>query len=185
MTGDRNFRDQLTDRIFEMGFSCRRCTACCSPVEEDSNLVLVSAPEVRVILEATEMAWDDVCEPYPEMIEVPSGCHYTLAWALRRNEGRCIFLQDDGRCAIYEHRPWICRTYPFLLDGEELMAFTCPGIDDPCTREEAGALADELIQRQNFEEEDAMQVQKNLEKATLPSGGTVVIDSEGVTIING
>ena len=185
MTGDRDFHDRIADRIFQIGFSCRRCTACCSAVEEDSNLVLVSAPEVRVILKGTGMAWDDVCEPYPEMIDGPKGCQYTLAWALRRNEDHCIFLQDDGRCAIYEHRPWICRTYPFLLDGEELVAFTCPGIGDPCTEKEAAALADELIKRRNFEEKDAMQIQKNFEESTLPPQGIVVVDSEGVTIING
>jgi len=185
MTDDTDFRDQLADRIFQMGFSCRHCTACCSVVEEDSNLVLVSAPEVRMILEATGLTWDDICEPYPEMIDGPAGSQYTLAWALRRTEDHCIFLQDDGRCAIYEQRPWICRTYPFLLDGEELVAFTCPGVRDPCTEEEAATLADELIQRQKFEEEDAMQVQIHLEKATLPPSGVVVIDSEGVTIING
>lgn len=185
MKSDRDFQSQLADRIFQTGVSCRRCTACCSAVEENSNLVLVSAPEVRVILEATGMARDDICEPYPEMIDDPAGCRYTLAWALRRTEEHCIFLQDNGRCAIYENRPWICRTYPFLLDGEELVSFTCPGIGDPCTREEASALADVLIQRRNFEEEDAMQVQEHLERATLPPGGIVVIDSEGVTIING
>lgn len=185
MAGNMDFCDLLTDRIFRLGFSCRRCTACCSAVEKDSNLVLVSAPEVRVIQEATAMAWEDVCEPYPEMIDDAAGCRYTLAWALRRTGGHCVFLTNDGLCAIYEHRPWICRTYPFMLDREELVAFTCPGICDPCTKEEAATLADELIQRRDFEEEDAMQVQENLETATLPPAGTVVVDSEGVKIING
>jgi uncharacterized protein len=31
---------------------------------------------------------------------------------------RCIALQDDGRCGIYEHRPSVCREFPvFMPDG--------------------------------------------------------------------
>lgn len=32
--------------------------------------------------------------------------------------GRCIAQQDDGRCAIYENRPSVCREFPvFTEDG--------------------------------------------------------------------
>ncbi len=32
--------------------------------------------------------------------------------------GRCVALQDDGRCSIYEHRPSVCREFPvFMEDG--------------------------------------------------------------------
>jgi Fe-S-cluster containining protein len=30
-----------------------------------------------------------------------------------KKEGRCIFLDDDGKCVIYEIRPNVCRMYPF------------------------------------------------------------------------
>jgi len=31
---------------------------------------------------------------------------------------RCIALQNDGRCGIYEHRPSVCREFPvFMPDG--------------------------------------------------------------------
>jgi hypothetical protein len=36
--------------------------------------------------------------------------------------GRCPLLGDDGRCAIYEHRPRICRTYDCRI-------FAAAGID--------------------------------------------------------
>ena len=32
--------------------------------------------------------------------------------------GRCIALQDDGRCGIYAQRPSVCREFPvFMADG--------------------------------------------------------------------
>jgi Fe-S-cluster containining protein len=30
-----------------------------------------------------------------------------------KEDGRCIFLTDEGRCSIYSVRPNICRIYPF------------------------------------------------------------------------
>lgn len=37
-----------------------------------------------------------------------------------RTDGRCVFLQDHGRCRVYGARPVQCQTYPFwpeLLRG--------------------------------------------------------------------
>jgi Fe-S-cluster containining protein len=45
------------------------------------------------------------------------------AWfpALRqREDGHCVFYGDDGRCTIYEHRPMLCRSFPYQLDLERL-----------------------------------------------------------------
>ncbi|HQU15900.1 MAG: YkgJ family cysteine cluster protein [Gammaproteobacteria bacterium] len=36
------------------------------------------------------------------------------------SDGRCTFLEDDGRCRVYDARPTQCQTYPFwpeLLRG--------------------------------------------------------------------
>ncbi len=30
--------------------------------------------------------------------------------------GRCVALQDDGRCGIYALRPSVCREYPVFMD---------------------------------------------------------------------
>ena len=31
------------------------------------------------------------------------------------NEKKCYFVSDDGKCTIYEDRPWACRMYPIGL----------------------------------------------------------------------
>jgi Fe-S-cluster containining protein len=35
-----------------------------------------------------------------------------------REDGRCFFLGEDGRCAVYEHRPEGCRLYPLVWSVE-------------------------------------------------------------------
>lgn len=35
-------------------------------------------------------------------------------------EGRCISLQADNRCSIYEKRPSVCREFPALLEDGSL-----------------------------------------------------------------
>ena len=39
-------------------------------------------------------------------------------YRLRNSGGRCVFLRDDGRCAIYRFRPLGCRVYPLIFDEE-------------------------------------------------------------------
>ncbi|MGA1821105.1 MAG: YkgJ family cysteine cluster protein [Thermoplasmatota archaeon] len=35
---------------------------------------------------------------------------------LRNEGGRCVFLDDGGRCSIYASRPAGCRLYPLVMD---------------------------------------------------------------------
>ncbi len=35
---------------------------------------------------------------------------------LKNVDGKCIFLDENGRCSIYEHRPEGCRYYPMVYD---------------------------------------------------------------------
>ena len=37
-----------------------------------------------------------------------------------KGEGRCIALQDDNRCGIYEHRPSPCREFRVFMDDGSL-----------------------------------------------------------------
>jgi Fe-S-cluster containining protein len=72
---------------------------------------------------------------------------------LRFTEGRCTFLDDAGRCGIYEARPVQCRTFPFwpefVADGEWTAEVRdlCEGIGrgPRYTRTEAEALMFEFL----------------------------------------
>jgi Fe-S-cluster containining protein len=176
--------NEIADRIGSVGFRCSACGMCCSRVAEDSNLVIVSPAEIRAILAATGMAWDEVAEPYPDFIDVGEGGKLTFSWCIRRNRDACTFLQE-GRCAIYPHRPWICRTYPFMLDGDDLIVSECPGLGTPLQPGEAMAIAQALLARQSAEAAEEAAVRAHYRAAVVLPKSRVVIDAEGVKVLDG
>ncbi len=177
--------EELINRITETGFKCTRGGSCCTRICADSNLVMVSAPEVRKIMEATGLEWNEVVKPYPETLEAPGGGRYTFAWCLRRDEEKCIFLEENGKkCRIYENRPWICRTYPFMLGDEDLLIFECPHPGNKITREDAQVILNEITKRRKHEEMEIETITKIFEKTVIPPGSLIVIDSEGVKTIH-
>ncbi len=161
----------------------------------DSNLIIMSAPEVREIMAATGLSWDEVAEPYPDLLE-EDGVSYTFDWCIRRHpEGSrsCVFQGADNRCTIYEHRPWICRTYPLMLADDieggrtvtNLIKSECLCYGNKITDEEAEIQADDLISRKMNEDTEFMKIKSVYTKISLQkireSGiKRCVIDSEGV-----
>ena len=176
--------DDVTGRIESIGFRCRECGACCRRVAEDSNLVLVSPPEIRAIMAATGMAWEEIVEPYPDFISAEGGGEYTFAWCIRRTNDACIFLQD-GRCLIYAHRPWICRTYPFMLVDDDLTVSECPGLGAPFSSCNVRDVATDLCRRQAAEAVEEAGIRAVFREAAVPPGKRAVIDSEGMKVLDG
>jgi Fe-S-cluster containining protein len=172
----------LVKKIRGAGFVCRRCNACCTEKEPGSNLVLVSPGEVRAITAGTSLSFEEVAEPYPDTIR-EGDCEYTFAWVLRRKEGKCLFLVDNV-CSIYEFRPWICRTYPFMLDRGRLIISPCTGIGtaDRVTRDQAELIVSDLLARQKEEEEEEERIAAILPALRIPPGHLVVIDGEGMKV---
>ncbi|WP_214084292.1 YkgJ family cysteine cluster protein [Methanoculleus sp.] len=175
--------DDVASRVGSFGFRCRECGACCRRVAEDSNLVIVSPAEVRAIMAATGMAWDEVVEPYPDFISAGNGGEYTLAWCIRRTADACIFLRD-GRCTVYAHRPWICRTYPFMLVDDDLLVSECPGLGTLLSPRGAHDAAADLYRRQAAEAAEEAGIRAVYRRATVPPGKRAVIDSEGVKVLH-
>ncbi|MDE4908874.1 YkgJ family cysteine cluster protein [Methanogenium marinum] len=170
----------LADEIRPTGFTCLMCGGCCSRGEDDGNLVLVSAPEIRAIMDFTGLAWDDIAEPYPDMMPAEGGGEFTLAWCLRRTETACIFLNENNRCTIYPARPLICRTYPFAWEEGKLSVYACPGIGQNTLCNEADTIAEECIRREGAEAEDAERTGEIFMTMDLKPGEYAVVDSEGV-----
>jgi len=146
--------------------------------------VIVSPPEIREILAATGMEWDDAVEPYPEVVDCGDGRRYTFDWCIRRRKGACIFL-DGGRCTIYEHRPWICRTYPFMLDEGRLTVSACRGVGAPLSDEEAFSAARALIARFEAEWIEERAIAAAFRAADVPAGRLIVFDSDGMKVLDG
>ncbi len=53
-------------------------------------------------------------------------------WQLRNIDGKCFFLDEKGRCKIYQIRPLGCRLYPLILtlDTNEVI------VDEDCREQE-------------------------------------------------
>lgn len=176
--------DALADEIMATGFRCTGCGACCREVSPGSNLVMVTPAEARAVADAAGRTFDGVAEPYPDFIEGEDGARYTFDWSLRREDGRCLFL-EEGRCTVYGARPWICRTYPFMLDGDRLAVSECPGLGAEMSREEARLIAALLIGRQEAEEAEEEGIRSVLASTAVPAGTSAVVDSEGVWPVHG
>lgn len=146
--------------------------------------MLVSPAEIRAVMAATGMAWAEVAEPYPDFIDAGNGTEYTLAWCLKRTADACIFLRD-GRCSIYAHRPWICRTYPFMLVDDDLAVSECPGVGAPLSPRDARDVAADLCRRQAAETMEEAGIRAVFREAAVPAGKRAVIDSEGVKVLDG
>ncbi len=157
----------LSRRIREIGFSCTRCGACCSSTEDDANLVMVSPREITFLARESGQVPGDFTEPYPECIETDEGGSITFDWCLRRTEVRCIF-EEENHCRVYPARPWICRTYPFVLDGDDLNVSLCEGIGGQISEKDAWTLAGQLLERQKNEHEEEYRIRHILSRSPIP-----------------
>ncbi|VVC01601.1 Putative zinc- or iron-chelating domain protein [uncultured archaeon] len=59
----------------------------------------------------------------------------------------CIFLNEDLACKIYAHRPYVCRLYPYELEGKNV---------------KKGALCPVKFEREKGAEEDAKRLAQDL-----------------------
>ncbi len=175
----------LLREIAATGFRCRQCGKCCRR-EFGDNTVTVFPFEVREIMEATGLGWLDVARPHESSDADELGFYHTFEWALRRKEdGDCFFL-DGGMCAIYEHRPLICRTYPMRLEEGCLELYDCDGVGREVMGEaEAGQMAEALQRRERVEAREAASLLGKYEpfrparRAAARDRVYIVHDSEG------
>jgi len=176
--------DSLAGQVRSIGFVCTGCGRCCGQTEEDSGLVMVSCAEIRAIMAATGLPWEEIAEPYPATVDDGKGSVFALGWCLRQEKDACRFF-SGGRCRIYTSRPWICRTYPFMLDGDTLVVSACEGRGSPIDERAAQGIASDLLCRRSAEEQEAYGVQAVLLRNRVPAGPGIVVDSEGVKVYHG
>ncbi|MFA6908235.1 MAG: YkgJ family cysteine cluster protein [Candidatus Micrarchaeia archaeon] len=106
--------------------SCRACNAkCCRGLA-----VVLTIPEALRLVDNAAMRPEEILE-FSRNIDSRRTPHYPLLvkhekgvdeWfiIIRRLGRNCIFLHDDYSCAIYHSRPFVCRLYPFELDGRTI-----------------------------------------------------------------
>ena len=106
-------------------FECQRCAKCCGDTPERERKVLMLEREVEQISDITKLE--------PEEFSTPASRSEPYRYKMRKQDGKCIFLKGAD-CQIYNHRPLLCRFFPFCLEqlGAESFEFNsseeCPGI---------------------------------------------------------
>jgi Fe-S-cluster containining protein len=133
--------------------SCKSCTArCCRGLA-----VVLTIPEALRLLEATGARPGEILEfncnvdsrrtpHYPLLVKTPRGVEEWFI-IIRRAEHDCIFLNEDLSCKIYSARPYVCKLYPFELDGKSF---------------KKGALCPKRFEREAGTDNDAEELKKDL-----------------------
>ena len=97
-------------------FSCTGCGNCCR-----DTVVCLTDADIQRIISGTGKRAETFVEFYGEDgVELPKSSPFWITFgdkfavmALRSTRGHCIFLDQENRCTIYEHRPVTCRQHPF------------------------------------------------------------------------
>ncbi len=106
--------DELCSIIKEVGFECDLCGRCCT--REFNDHVFLLEKDVSVIRDIDPDGLEPA--PYPEYCD-QNGNFYVSGYALRvKEDGSCIFLNENNKCRIYNKRPSICSLYPYMLNRE-------------------------------------------------------------------
>jgi len=96
-----------------LSFSCTSCGKCCK-VDGDVWLAPEEVDGITRHLGYDSSSSREFRNKYVRAEVVPDNGEESQAWlCLKRQEGACIFLDDLGKCSIYEVRPIQCETYPF------------------------------------------------------------------------
>ena len=111
---------------------CRKKTHCCI-FSGDSGFAFVGIRTAKKIRQETGKDYSGFLEytPLPKKIVaglkneediLEGGLRYTqldkkyrILRLKKKKDGRCIFLDEAGKCEIYQIRPNICRIYPFWV----------------------------------------------------------------------
>lgn len=106
-------------------FTCQGCGDCC---RGPGGVVWLNEQEMTAMAARLGLPLEGFTRRYVRLI----GGDYALVDNIK---GDCVFLGEDGRCAVYEERPTQCRTFPWWpeivesRDSWENCHYDCPGIN--------------------------------------------------------
>ena len=97
----------IDDLVRADASGCGGCSACCHGV---GDLVQLNPYDTFEISKALQTNFDALMDEH--FVLRPKGkLLFPYLKMLGENE-KCVFLSDQGRCVIHEHRPGICRLFP-------------------------------------------------------------------------
>ena len=120
--------DLISKKGFDFCFDPARCSTCqgfcCRGA---SGRIWVTPAEIEVICRFLNIHVLDAMRTH--FYKVQGRC--SIKEIAKQDEWWCIFLDESGRCTIYDVRPDQCRRFPFWSDFKaqpEKAAKECPGV---------------------------------------------------------
>jgi len=95
-------------------WKCLQCTACCQDTTSHKRCIRILDNEASTICQKTGLKVEHFSIPYED--------HPPYTRRMRKLDGRCFFLRDEG-CSIYAIRPITCVFYPFFLTRKDERTF--------------------------------------------------------------
>ena len=113
-------------------FTCQACGACCI----GDGFAYLCPDDVDRLADGLGCTRQELADGYLAPLEVRFDDGEVLPYLVLRKDagGRCVFLNDEGRCGVHAFKPGQCKDSPcipeFLCDEENYHAFAsvCPGL---------------------------------------------------------
>ena len=112
----------------ELRFECSGCGQCCLG-HPDEHYIELAPGEAKTIRRYLDLDKKTFKRDY--LVDLPD-----IGRGLKINQqGRCVLLDENLRCSVYEVRPRQCKTYPFwpelmqTAEAWEGEASRCEGIN--------------------------------------------------------
>lgn len=112
-------------------FICRMCGHCCL----GQGGILLTSKDIR------RLAWGlNLCEQ--KLLDTYTVVENNKPVLTSHQDGTCIFFQPETGCSIHEHKPDVCRAWPFFrgnLEDETSWRMAqgyCPGINPDISHRE-------------------------------------------------
>ena len=119
----------MSDIFYKKGlrFECTHCSRCCRLTP---GYVFLTFKDLKDLMKATGLFQKSFLETYCREVNISGIKRISLK---EKNNLDCIFWENGG-CAVYEYRPFQCKSYPFWSSNlsspgawEELKK-SCPGV---------------------------------------------------------
>ena len=126
MSDPSNSPPSTSQPSHKLRFECTKCGKCCQDPKTLVNLTFADIERLHRLLKLDVNGLLSILGFYvyetpptedqiKKMVIPPIQTEQGLAFlALKKNlDGRCVYLDDNNTCKIYDARPDICRTFPF------------------------------------------------------------------------
>ncbi|MBR3165692.1 MAG: YkgJ family cysteine cluster protein [Lachnospiraceae bacterium] len=91
---------------------CRHCEGCSECCKDRAESITLDAWDIRMLKEGLNYSFEGLLSSSLITLRVVDGVILPCLSVKEGEKEECVFLKEDGRCAIHSFRPGICRMFP-------------------------------------------------------------------------